>query len=91
MILHQITDVKISMLDKEPGQLKDLIQKYDNDLTVVDNDDRTLNIRCSDDIHEHIQAINNAVYDWLGVELAFSVQFLYETFFLDKNTCLIKV
>lgn len=91
MILRQIADIKIDMLDKEPEQLKDLIKQYDDNLTVINNGDRTINIKSSGDIHEHTQAISNAVYDWLGKDLAFPVQMIYETFFLDKNTCLIKV
>ena len=92
MILRQIADIKIDMLDKEPEELKNLIIKYDDTLIVTNNGDRTLNIKSSGDIHEHIQAISNAVYDWLGKkDLAFPVQMVYETFFLDWNTCLIKV
>jgi hypothetical protein len=79
------------MLDKEPAILKDLIQGYDTDLTVIDNDDRTLNIKSTGDIHDHIQAINNAMHDWLGRDLVFPIQLIYETFYIDRNTCLIKV
>ena len=93
MILKQITDVKIKMLDKDPYDLKALIEKKIPEITVEINDSRNLTVQTAgEDIKLYEKKLNTCILKWLGeAGFDFPTNMLYETYIISSSKIIIKV
>lgn len=82
----QIFSDRISMLNKNPQALADIISDLDSNLNIVYNDDRTIFINGN----SNIETINGAVKKWAG-DVQSPIHMVYDIFPLTKDSYLIKV
>lgn len=82
----QVFNDRISMLNKNPQALVDIISDLDSNLNIVYNDDRTIFINGN----SNIEIINNAIKRWAG-DLQSPIHMIYDIFPLTKDSYLLKI
>lgn len=91
MNLKNISDKRISMLNNNPDDLKNIIIKNNPELEVINNKDRTIYINGYTDINDIIVIFNKDIIEFIGEDSKINPLMLYDIFPLNKNSCLIKI
>lgn len=91
MNFKNISDARISMLNNNPENLKNIISKLDPNLEVINNNDRTIFVKGYNDINSGTVIFDNAINELAGNNLNCNPAMVYNVFPLSNDSCLIKI
>lgn len=87
MEFKDITNIKISMLDKDPIELIEIMRNNDNDIIIDYNTDRIVSLY---DYTKELNNIDKAISIWTAVPLT-EVKNIYNLYPLGNYNYLIKI
>lgn len=86
MSLKEVYNTKINMLKLDPEKLCNILKTSNDNLTVINNDDRTLYV---EGIEPQNNIFDNAITTWAGAINTPSM--VYDIMPLGSNSCVLRI
>lgn len=91
MDLISIFQTKTYMLNKNPEDLKVIINKLQPNMNITNNLDRTISIQNYEKSCNLSDTLNEAITEWVGTDFEKSVPMSYSIFKFNNNAYLVKI